>query len=338
MTTKTKSVLMSATIAAILSAAIGSSCLAAAGPASSAKAPAAALASVNLVPGGNVVVSRDRITLGDIFVGVPADRDNVIGDAPAPGERVIYKSTTLLNIARANDLDWTPEHGLVRVEVKREGRLVQLELIRKAIERRLMRDYVQDEVEIEIGNSRLNVVVPAEIEPVVEVENLSYNPGNRRFSATLTVPAGGDRMQRFEVQGDAYAVIEVPVLSRHAAPGEVIRKEDISWTKMRATQSTYNTVTGVEQLLDHAVRRPITAGRVIRRTDVQPLRLVEKGEIVTLVYRTPTMTLTIRGEALESGSKKDTVRVRNFASKKTIQGTVVEAGVVAVSAPKIAMN
>ncbi len=63
--------------------------------------------------------------------------------------------------------------------------------------------------------------------------------------------------------------------------------------------------------------------------------MVARGEIVTVVYEIPGMTLTLRGRATEAGAQGDTIGVVNPQSKKTLQATIVAPGKVAVSAGPI---
>ena len=61
--------------------------------------------------------------------------------------------------------------------------------------------------------------------------------------------------------------------------------------------------------------------------------LVKKNEMVLLHYEVPGIVLTMRGQALESGTDGDLVNVLNIQSKRTIQGTVTGPSQVTVAAP-----
>lgn len=285
-----------------------------------------------------VTLERESLMLSDLFSGIDADSDARVGDAPLPGEKIVVRANTLRKIAQSHDIDWAPENGRVSVTVSREGRAVPLQMIRTAIEEKLIEDYVADRVEIEFNNRRLSLMAPVGVDPEVIVETIDYSSRSQRFAALISVPIGNGKSLRTKAMGQVHAVIEVPVLGRHAAPGEVIRAEDIVWTDMRAKRSNHNTVTNIDQLVGHSVRRPISAGRVIRRTDVQPLQLVQKGDLVTMVFKTRMMTLTLRGQALENGARKQSIRVKNLASGKTVIGSVTDSGIVAVAGPRLAMN
>ena len=136
-----------------------------------------------------------------------------------------------------HDLDWTP-HTRIRVFVQRDGRMVPLQLVREAIIEKLQQDHVADHLDVELTNRRLTLMIPADMPPEVSVDALDYNSQNRRFVAAISVPVGNGKVIRAKAQGEVYPVIDVPVLGRHAAPGETIRASDIVWTKMRAARTT----------------------------------------------------------------------------------------------------
>lgn len=285
-----------------------------------------------------VMLARDSLMLSDLFAGLPAEKDARIGDAPLPGEDMVIRLGTLKKVAALHNLDWAPQHNRVRVTVQREGRAVPLQLIREAISERLQRDYIADHVDVELTNRRLTLMIPADLPPEISVDTIDYNSQNQRFAASISVPIGNGKVIRAQAHGQVYPVIEVPVLSRHTAPGETIHASDITWKQMRARRSNYNTVTSADQLVGMSARRPISAGRVIRRTDVKPIELVHKGDLVTMIFRTSFMTLTLRGQALENGAHKDTIRVKNLSSGKTVVGSVTDSGIVSVAGPRLAMN
>lgn len=285
-----------------------------------------------------VVLDRDSVMLSDLFNGLDASKDVRVADAPQPGETLYIRLDMLQQLAAQYHLAWTPRHGRVRVAVEREGRAVPLQLVRQAITEQINKNYVSDQIEVELTNRRLSLMVPSDIVPDVSVETLDYNSREQRFAAIVAIPVGGDKTLRAKVQGEVYSVIDVPVLNHHFTPGETIHADDVSWTTMRARRSNANTVTDLDQLVGMSARRPITAGQVIRRTDVQPIRIVTKGDYVTLVFQTSFMTLTIRGEALENGARRDTIRVKNLASGKTVIGTVTDSGIISVAGPRLALN
>ena len=78
-------------------------------------------------------------------------------------------------------------------------------------------------------------------------------------------------------------------------------------------------------LAGRVARRALQAGSVIRTGD--------RGDVVTIVYEVPGLTLSLRGRASDSGAQGDMIAVVNPQSKKTLQAQVIAPGKVSVSAP-----
>ena len=87
----------------------------------------------------------------------------------------------------------------------------------------------------------------------------------------------------------------------------------------------------VTTILGEVAQNTLMAGTVLRVTDTAPPELVARGETVTIVYETPSISLSMRGLSNDSGRMGAVVNVVNVASKKILQATVIGPGRVSVS-------
>jgi flagella basal body P-ring formation protein FlgA len=71
-------------------------------------------------------------------------------------------------------------------------------------------------------------------------------------------------------------------------------------------------------------------GRAIRASDVGPPAIVERNQIVTLVYSVGGLGITTDGRALARGGLGEIIRVMNNSSRTVIAGQVAEGGYVHV--------
>ncbi len=60
--------------------------------------------------------------------------------------------------------------------------------------------------------------------------------------------------------------------------------------------------------------------------------IVSRNNTVTIVYQAPGVTLTLRGQAQDSGALGDTISVLNAESKRVVQAVVSGPDRVSVSA------
>jgi flagella basal body P-ring formation protein FlgA len=73
-------------------------------------------------------------------------------------------------------------------------------------------------------------------------------------------------------------------------------------------------------------------GRPIRPGDVGPPALVERNQLVPLIYQDGGLIITAEGRALGRAAAGEWVRVMNIASRTTVSGQVADNGTVFVFA------
>ncbi len=100
-------------------------------------------------------------------------------------------------------------------------------------------------------------------------------------------------------------------------------------------------VTLVEAAIPGALDDPLTAigmeariaiypGRASRAQDIGPPALIDRNQIVPLIYRAGALSILTEGRALARGGTGDVIRVMNLASRTTVTGQIGPDGVVRV--------
>ena len=77
-------------------------------------------------------------------------------------------------------------------------------------------------------------------------------------------------------------------------------------------------------------RVAIYAGKPVRAEDLGPPTLVQRNQLVTLVYLAGELAISTEGRALARGSEGDTVKVLNVASRTTVTGRIGPDGAIYV--------
>src|SRR5262249_13961339 len=175
-------------------------------------------------------------------------------------------------------------------------------------------------------------VLPPAVPATVAIQQLAIDSNSGRFSATIVAPAQGPVAARVTVYGESFTTIELPVLARRGAPGEIIMADDIAWIDVRSDRVGANVVSDQAQIVGKMPRRPIRANEPIRTNDLQVPIAIKKGTVVSVVYSTGAMTLTIQGRAMEDGPLGGPVRVMNTKSNRVIDAVVVDGRTVRVNA------
>ena len=239
-------------------------------------------------PGGQAC-----ITLGDLFLVTGAVADVRVSEAPAPGQKTALVTRQVAAIARDNGIDWTPGASTA-ITVGRAGDLIPRTLILSSLADALSL-LTGRNLAPEISNSGLALFVSKGAGTALALENLDFDPDRGDFSAVLIAPAGDPSAVRVELRGRAYEVIEVPVLVRAVAVGDVIAGADIGWINMRVDRLRSNMITEYALLEGQSPKRPLRVNDPVRNTDVQRPVVIAKGATILMVVRSPGDCADSRG-------------------------------------------
>ncbi|MGO4916786.1 flagellar basal body P-ring formation chaperone FlgA [Pseudogemmobacter sp. W21_MBD1_M6] len=72
------------------------------------------------------------------------------------------------------------------------------------------------------------------------------------------------------------------------------------------------------------------AGRSIRPEDIGPVTVIDRNQVISLVFKSNGLTILAEGRALGRGGVGDTLRVMNISSRTTVTGRIAENGHVLV--------
>jgi flagella basal body P-ring formation protein FlgA len=86
-------------------------------------------------------------------------------------------------------------------------------------------------------------------------------------------------------------------------------------------------------VIGQEARVVLYAGRPVLAGDIGPPALVERNQIVRLIFRAGPVSILAEGRALGRGGVGDTLRVMNLDSRNTVSGLVGPDGSVHVIGP-----
>ena len=277
---------------------------------------------LHLKPAKEIFIESDKIWLSDLFYSDHEFKDKIVGDAPELGKKLKLFRKDLRRIVKALPLNWS---GSLRksVVVSRSAKQVPMNIIRNAVVKALEQNHVNDEIEVEFNDRNLKILVPKNAVEAIRVLQSQLDQRTGRFEVVVNIDSSANEDQNIILKGKAFAIIPMPVPNKHIGAGQLINKKDITWRKVRIKQQSFGVVGSMEQLLDHIAKRPLTAGRLIRMSDIRPQQLIKKGEFVTLHFKNKTMSLSTRGVSVEPGSRNQVIRIKNPRSKRIIEARVL---------------
>jgi flagella basal body P-ring formation protein FlgA len=232
--------------------------------------------------------------------------------------------------------------GRTQVVVTRAARRIVAAEIEAAVKRALDTQHRVDARALSIAfeGPAPSLAVAADAQGELVAEDVAYDRRSRRVSALVSMGAA-DRKASVRVTGVALEFVEAAVLTRSINRGEAVGAADFVVERRVRESLPGDAQFETGSLAGQVARRSLQAGSVLRTGDLARPEIVARGDVVTIVYEVPGMTLTLRGTASTAGAQGDFIAVVNPQSKKILQAQVVAPGKVSVSAPlpgRIAAN
>ncbi|WP_424832034.1 flagellar basal body P-ring formation chaperone FlgA [Ruegeria sp.] len=131
-----------------------------------------------------------------------------------------------------------------------------------------------------------------------------------------------------------FILVLTPVLALAEAvvPTRTIRaKEMISAPDLEIKQmDVAGAITNPSAVIGQEARVALYAGRPIRASDFGPPAIVNRNDLVTLVFDHALLSISTEGRALGRGAVGDRIRVMNLSSRTTITGLIRADGQIEV--------
>lgn len=142
--------------------------------------------------------------------------------------------------------------------------------------------------------------------------------------------ANAEGIRRIIVRGGASAAaaqagnVSVLTYARDFAAGEIVRPEDVVWTKLAARPA--GAPRDADAVIGMAARRPLREGSPVSTRDVSAPQVIKAGDLVSVTWSDGSVSVTLQGKALQSAAAGEAFGVQNTASKKTLQAVASGPG------------
>ena len=290
-----------------------------------------ALAAAVSAAGGCIPVPGDRILARDLADAWPAFAavagETVVAFAPAPGVRRAMGAGELVRLANRFNVHAT---GAAEVCFERPmTTLTEAEVL--ATMRASLAAYPEARIEI-VALSRYPV---PRGEVVFRAQGLQ-SPGSAAAPRTPTSWTGEVRYgagRRFAVW--ARVIVTVPLLRVRAAAtlkaGEIVQAGALRVETGEGFPHPLRQAGTIEQVVGREVRRTIPEGSLIALDMLADPPEVLRGETVRVEVSSGSARLALRGRSESSGSRGETVRVRNLETQRTFPARISGKGTVVVN-------
>lgn len=280
---------------------------------------------------GDVTARGDVLTLADLVEGAPNTlAARPLFRSPALGATGTIQTRRIVEAATALGLGGLETGGRLQIAVQRAARRLGPPEIEAALKQALQSGYGLDPrtVAVRFDGDGPTLLAPVDLEGQVAALDLTYDPRSRRVAGLVSL---GERQASLRISGVVIEMREVAVLARGLNRGEPVREGDVVMERRPRDAVAGDAQGSATAILGEVAQHPLPAGTALRVSDTAPPELVARGENVTIVYETASVSLSMRGLANEGGRMGAVVNVVNVASKKVLQATVVGPGRVSVS-------
>ncbi len=116
--------------------------------------------------------------------------------------------------------------------------------------------------------------------------------------------------------------MDVPVLITPKRINDEITAEDLTIKQFPSDKVRSDILLDSNSIIGLAARRVLNVGQPLRSIDLHKAQLVQRGELVTMIYKNGDMEISASGKAQDGGALNDVIRVVNAGSNRTVTATV----------------
>jgi flagella basal body P-ring formation protein FlgA len=280
-----------------------------------------------------VVVTGEAVTLGDLVADAGPHAATALFRAPDLGSHGVIQAWRIVEAARAYGVEIAAPAALAEVRVERQGRAVgEVELAELLAAEAMTRFGLVDRTKLDLRIDGIagGPVLDAGPAATLAVERFNHDPGSTRFEALVVAVDGARRSRPLRVTGSAADYVDAVRLRRAVTRGEIVQGADLVTERLPRGRLPADAAAGGGEVAGRAARRSMGEGTLVRASDLERPRVVQRGEPVTIVFEGAHFLVTARGRALDAAGVGETIDVQNAASRRTLQATVTGPGRVVV--------
>jgi flagella basal body P-ring formation protein FlgA len=148
--------------------------------------------------------------------------------------------------------------------------------------------------------------------------------GLRRIVAESGVATSGPTPSNVAARTARRPAAQTLTYVRNLEAGEVVQPQDLSWS--RTADAPLDAPRDPDAVIGMAARHAIREGAAVSMHDVVARQVIKKDDMISVVFNTAGMTLTLQAKAMDNAVVGQPLNVINTASKKVIQAVAVGPG------------
>jgi len=143
-----------------------------------------------------------------------------------------------------------------------------------------------------------------------------------RATTIVGVRCTGSKPWKVYVPVEVIVTTKVYITSKTLPRDHLLTEADIALDERDVSRLVAGYATRKEELLGQRLKQQLLAGRIITPAMLQADRIVTRGQTVTLIAKSGTVNISMKGKALMDGALDQRIRVENINSGRIIEGVV----------------
>ncbi len=154
----------------------------------------------------------------------------------------------------------------------------------------------------------------------------------------VRVLKGGQIIQTVPLLVQVELSAKVMVAKHKINSKAIVTTNDVEWVWRDINQLRGRMPMTEDELSDHRSKHLISAGTILTEDLFEPIPLVKRGQLVTVIYRNSGLEIKTVGKAMKTGCKGEIIPVRNERSKNVFSTKIISSGKVLVNSASAGVN
>lgn len=164
----------------------------------------------------------------------------------------------------------------------------------------------------------------------IEIESMTIKKDSNKFAALINLKKPLSE-KTIELTGKYYNSVKIPTISSKLKIGDKIKKEDIAFIRYPLKNVKKNIVYDEKNLIGKNVKKTIKTMQPINKSSIELPKIIERNDIVNIIYKKNHIKIRTLGIALENGKQGNLIRIKNKNSNKIVKAIILNKNTALVN-------
>lgn len=123
---------------------------------------------------------------------------------------------------------------------------------------------------------------------------------------------------------------QVYIANNALSRGHLVRAGDVYQSRKDLSRLPFGYIIDDKAVIGKQLKRHVQAGTVLTPSQLTSPIVIKRGEIISLQKKAAGFAISMKGTALSDGAVGERIRVKNNSSKRIIEGTITQSGIVMI--------